>query len=208
MPIGVLRAPAGALGSIAFDPPVPAIEHAVSLTAMGPVVKLVLRFEHPFWMDRSLAERLRRPGLDQVSFLHSREKLPFSVWWTPYPVRAPLLVGWVGGPPAAKLSALPTNELAAAAVRSLATMFSMAPRSLHRLLISVFYHDWVHDPFARGAYSYSRVGGHRAPEQLAKSVRGTLWFAGEASDHQGTTGTVHGAIASGWRAARQILRLR
>ena len=39
-----------------------------------------------------------------------------------------------------------------------------------------------------------------------KPLRGTLFFAGEAADSEGATGTVHGAIASGRRAARQTLR--
>jgi len=35
-------------------------------------------------------------------------------------------------------------------------------------------------------------------------VDGTLFFAGEATDAEGRTGTVHGAIASGRRAAAQV----
>jgi monoamine oxidase len=67
-------------------------------------------------------------------------------------------------------------------------------------------HDWVHDPFARGAYSYSMVGGAEAPRALARPLAGTLFFAGEATDTEGATGTVHGAIASGRRAARQAIK--
>jgi monoamine oxidase len=32
----------------------------------------------------------------------------------------------------------------------------------------------------------------------------TLWFAGEAAAVEGYWGTVHGAIDSGWRAARSV----
>ena len=42
-------------------------------------------------------------------------------------------------------------------------------------------HDWQRDPFARGAYSYVVVGGDRARETLAKPLRRTLYFAGEAT---------------------------
>jgi monoamine oxidase len=41
---------------------------------------------------------------------------------------------------------------------------------------------------------------------LARPLAGTLFFAGEATDTEGATGTVHGAIASGRRAARQVQR--
>jgi len=128
------------------------------------------------------------------------------VWWTSYPVLAPLLVGWVGGPTAHELSRLPIGEREARAISSLAAILHMSPAAIRARLIGVFHHDWVNDPFARGAYSYSRVGGHRSPQELARPVHDTLWFAGEAADRQATAGTVHGAMASGWRAADQILR--
>jgi len=49
------------------------------------------------------------------------------------------------------------------------------------------------------------VGALSAREALAKAVADTLYFAGEAIDLVGYGGTVHGAIASGRRAARQII---
>jgi monoamine oxidase len=49
------------------------------------------------------------------------------------------------------------------------------------------------------------VGGLDAPRALAEPVRGTLFFAGEATDTSSHNGTVHGAIASGRRAAREVL---
>jgi monoamine oxidase len=39
---------------------------------------------------------------------------------------------------------------------------------------------------------------------LARPVADTLYFAGEATDLLGYGGTVHGAIASGIRAAKQV----
>ena len=68
-------------------------------------------------------------------------------------------------------------------------------------------HDWLHDPYARGAYSYQMVDGADAPAALARPLDATLFFAGEATDTEGATGTVHGAIASGRRAARQVMRV-
>jgi monoamine oxidase len=41
---------------------------------------------------------------------------------------------------------------------------------------------------------------------LARPLAGTMFFAGEATDTDGATGTVHGAIARGRRAARQVMR--
>jgi monoamine oxidase len=73
------------------------------------------------------------------------------------------------------------------------------------MLADAHTHDWQTDPFSLGAYSYGKVGCDAAPEALAEPVDNTLYFAGEASDTTGNNGTVHGAIASGYRAAEQIL---
>ena len=68
-----------------------------------------------------------------------------------------------------------------------------------------WFHDWHADPFARGAYSWVPAGALPARDTLARPVADTLYFAGEATDLLGYGGTVHGAIASGRRAARQII---
>jgi monoamine oxidase len=67
-------------------------------------------------------------------------------------------------------------------------------------------HDWLGDPYARGAYSYPIVGGSEAAKVLARPVQQTLFFAGEAMDSEMRSGTVHGAIGSGRRAAKLALK--
>ena len=90
------------------------------------------------------------------------------------------MVAWVGGPPATELSRLPRKEVERRAVLSLATILSMKPAAVSRELVAIFHHDWINDPFSRGVYSYSRVGGARACETLSRPVRDMIWFAGEA----------------------------
>lgn len=74
------------------------------------------------------------------------------------------------------------------------------------MVTAAWTHNWERDPYSRGAYSYIVVGGGDSPKKLARPVQGTLFFGGEASDADGRTGTVHGAIASGRRAGKQALR--
>ena len=81
----------------------------------------------------------------------------------------------------------------------------MDPAQLHNGLRGGFSHDWQADPFSRGAYSYAAVGGSVAGEELGAPLDGTLFFAGEATESDGQNATVHGAIASGKRAAREVL---
>jgi monoamine oxidase len=68
--------------------------------------------------------------------------------------------------------------------------------------------DWAGDPYPRGAYRSALVGGSTAATRLGRAVQDTLYFAGEAADTEGRTGTVHGAMGTGYRAADAILRRR
>ena len=90
---------------------------------------------------------------------------------------------------------------------SLARQLRVSRQRLRSLVEGFWSHDWEHDPFARGAYSYVAVDGSNATRALARPLRGTLFFAGEAVDTEGGTGTVDGAISSGRRAAKQVLRV-
>jgi monoamine oxidase len=205
VPLGVLQAPFGAFGSIAFDPPLDGKATAIAGMAMGSIVRVVLRFKTRFWTEDSLAARAAVPSLESLTFIQSDDD-DFPVWWTQYPVRTPVFVGWRGGPKARALDRLAPIELTDRAVTSLARACRLPPRRLQALLAGSWTHHWDSDPLSRGAYSYQLVGGTTAPADLARPVRGTLYFAGEATAPDGRLGTVDGAIASGQRAARQVRR--
>jgi monoamine oxidase len=172
---------------------------------MASVVRIVLRLSERFWASEWFAKQSGRPELDTLAFLHTTDD-KFPIWWTAYPVRAPVLVGWHGGPGASALAQLASEEIERAAITSLASQLGIAPRTMRSMVEGAWMHDWEHDPFARGVYSYQTVGGIDAPSALAKPLRGTLFFAGEATDAEGRTGTVHGAIATGHRAAEEVQR--
>jgi monoamine oxidase len=158
-----------------------------------------------FWAAEGFADRTGRQELDTLSFLHTPDG-DFRVWWTAYPVRAPLLVAWAGGPRARALAGLTRAEIERRACAALARHTGLTARRIRAMVRRTWMHDWQQDPFARGAYSYPLVGGVDAPAVLARPVTRTIFFAGEATDVEGATGTVHGAIASGRRAARQVQR--
>ena len=84
-------------------------------------------------------------------------------------------------------------------------LLGLDQKEISSRLQSAHLHDWQTDPFSRGAYSYVKVGGGNAEHDLGLSVENTLFFAGEATDVTGHNGTVHGAIASGRRAAREVV---
>jgi monoamine oxidase len=198
VPLGVLQAPTDSPGGLRLRPDPPRIRKALNQLAMGSVVRLVVWFRDLPWQG------LPGPSLDRLSFLHTRG--PFNVWWTAYPMRSPLLVAWSGGPPAADLSRRGAQKIQDLAIRALAENLGMSLRRVRSRVLAAWSHDWDHDPFARGAYSYARAGGSHAAAALARPVEGTLFFAGEAAGTEGRTGTVEGALASGLRAARQVVR--
>jgi monoamine oxidase len=204
VPLGVLQARRGARGAIAFSPPLAAKRAALATLAMGSVVRVTVLLRDRFWATEASARRLGDPGLDRLSFLHGSDP-HFPVWWTAYPVDAPVLVGWSGGRRARELAARGDDAFERAAISALARQFHLG-RARAKLVERLFTHDWEHDPFARGAYSYPAVGGVRASARLARPLEGTLFFAGEATAADGGAATVHGALASGERAAAQILR--
>jgi monoamine oxidase len=206
VPLGVLLAAPGSPGAIAFDPPLEAPMRAAQGMTMGDVVKVVLRCDRPFWMEEQFARHAGDERFDTLAFVHARERVAFPVWWTQYPIEAPTLVGWRGGPAARVLSEMTPDELAAGAVDSLAKVFGLPLRSVKRHVEAVFTHDWINDPYSRGAYSYAVVGGAGSAAKLARPVQRTVFIAGEHADREGRNGTVHGAIASGRAAADAIVR--
>jgi monoamine oxidase len=205
VPLGVLKSSSGVPGAIEFQPALRRKQRALDGLKVGSAVRLVLRLTERFWASDWFARRTKSRGADTLGFLHSSDQ-DFSTWWTAAPVRAPLMVGWCGGPRAQTLARLPPEAIQDRATQSLARTFSIAPRRMRGMIDAAWMHDWEHDPFSRGAYSYQSVGGAAAPGLLARPLGGTLFFAGEAADREGRTGTVHGAIATGRRAAREVLR--
>lgn len=191
LPIGALQAE-----SVRFTPPLAHRKEALHGMEMGHVVKLAFLFKERFW------ERLFP---DEVGFVLSMNE-PVRVWWTGYPLYAPMLMAWTGGPPADALSRIPPEHRVDRALDSLARITGMPRASIDQQLVTWEAHDWAADPFARGAYSYVRVGGISAQAELARPVEATLFFGGEATELNGYQATVHGALFAGERAADEVLR--
>jgi monoamine oxidase len=202
VPLGVLRAPAGATGAIRFTPRVPAMERAAARLQPGPLFKLLLRFRTPFWTEgTSTAHQTRLRGF---GFAHLPEG-PIRTWWSTAPLDSGVLTGWAGGPAAQALSESSVDERRTRALQSLSQLFGVEPRALEAMLEAELCHDWQADPFARGGYAYTPVGGVGAMQAFTVPVANTLFFAGEHTHDGGQAGTVHGALETGERAARACL---
>jgi len=197
VPIGVLKAPAGAPGAIGFVPGLDTKEAALAQLLSGPVLKVILHFRHPFWKE------LDRGRYADAAFFQAPGKA-FPTFWTTLPVRAPLLNAWTGGPSAARLCGLSDDEIVRQAMDCVSAVFGGG--SAVAELQAAYVHNWERDAYARGAYSYVAAGGGSAREVLATPLSGTLFFAGEATDTTGEATTVTGALRSGTRAALEVSR--
>ena len=185
-------------GLIAFDPPLPdAKRAAIDGLGMGRLAKLIAVYDDPPWPD------------DTSTVLHDGL---VTDWWLPGSERDGtqnesgrnnVIIGFAAERFARAAEGLSTGAVRDLALDELAAIFGDAIRTPAR-----FHHEpWHGNPWVRGGYSYVRVGQVGAREALAAPLDGALFFAGEAT-HPTTPATTQGAIASGRRAAREILDVR
>lgn len=202
IPLGVLQTPCSAPGAVCFEPALEEKASALLLLYMGQTIRISLLFSQRWW--EQLATSGGEPGvLRDMSMVFSHQEW-FPTWWTRV-TSVPLLTGWAASRRGERLSGKPDVFIKDRALESLTTIFEFPRPALEAMLQSWHVHDWQSDPYARGSYSYVGVGGEGAQAELAESMADTLFFAGEATNSEGHHGTVHGAIATGERAAREIL---
>jgi monoamine oxidase len=203
VPLSVLQLDATQEAAINFDPQLPTWKlHAIQGLEMGAALRVAFQFTDRFWEKLTLAG-IDEGGLKKLGFIHYAD-VPFPTWWTTLPEHQAVLVGWAGGPDAARLSGATDDEIVSKAVQSLSQIFSVTESEVRRRITRSHFHNWGNDKYARGGYTYLPVNGIEHQLSLAKAVDDTLFFAGEATS-AGNVGTVHGAIQSGQRAAREIL---
>ncbi len=178
---------------ISFSPDILKHRQAAKQLPLGPVHKLVLVFRKPLWP--------RTPG--NIHFVHSPE-LPFGARWSWDWENKCVITSWSGGRRADHFKNKKREEILGEALQELALI--TGKKDISAELEEWHYHDWIHDEHSLGAYSYVKVGGQNARDELAKPVDRTLFFAGEATMSDGSAGTVHGAIRSAHRAAEEILK--
>ena len=194
LPLAVLQG-----GSVKITPEPHKILEAAERLRMGQARRFTLLFAEKFW-----EKLLPKPALDGMSFLFAFSEMP-PVWWTPHPEPSNTITGWIGGPRSAAFAGSDAKTLAGKACTVLARIFGLRKDAVQKLLKGCYTHDWQHNRFALGAYSYVAAGGLDASKQMTEPVEDTLFFAGEHTDVTGHWGTVHAAMRSGLRAAEQVL---
>jgi monoamine oxidase len=184
--LGVLKSKA-----ISFTPKLPQEKVlAIQRLGMGNAMKLILRFNDSFDV-RSLFE---------IADGDNETLQTITCWWAS--ANSPhVLVGYCGGSRARNALEFSENELVE---KVLSDLGSIAGQNMTKQLVSYKIARWDTNPFTLGAYTNHPVGSSsRDNKELARPT-GRIFWAGEATDSDGNYATVHGAIASGQRAAREI----
>ena len=200
LPVGVLKNTPDSPYYLKFIPEIEVKRSLLDRIHMGCARRVSLVFEEKWWMDELKKVDASK---SELGFLFG-QNVPVSVWWANEPSESAVLTGWVGGPKAVEMEMLGDAQFVDLAITSLKRIFGKGESMLEAQLIDGFTHDWRKDPFSGGAYTYTGVGGASAPCRLADPLENRLYFAGEATS-DGHWGTVHGAIESGIRAAREVL---
>lgn len=185
-PVGVLKA-----RPELFDPPLPA-EHRAALARldMGLLGKIALAFDEVSWpVDRQYYCHSADEGL-----VHCTVNVAASNG-------APVLMGLANGRASHVLEGLTDAE----AARQYRAQMELVFRRKLPPPVGVAVSRWSTDPYALGSYAASVVGvtGGEA-ETLSRPIGNTLVLAGEAYTVTDAH-TVHGAAASGRRAAHHVM---
>ncbi len=190
VPLGVLKA-----GKIAFEPPLPARKQAaIARLHVGVLNKAYLLFDEVFWdEDTVLLGYVAEEAGRWAEFLNLHKLLG-----------KPALLGFNASPYGLEMEDWTDEEIIADVLDVLRTVYGDDVPAPTAYLLT----RWGKDEWAYGSYSSLGVGASREDvEALAQPVADVLYFAGEATISNGQA-TVHGALLSGWHAAKQVLAAR
>lgn len=197
VPLGVLKASEeNSFGKIEFTPVPNGLSEILDRYEMGHVVRLVFEMNSRFLDEYPHFENTLIAAPDHQ----------FTAWWCTRTNEGKIFVtAWAGGEKAIKMGKKLPGEHQQQAVLEFAQLCKTTLNKMRSRILSIHEHDWNHDPFSLGAYTYPTFSNSKTPPTLQTVWSDTLYFAGELFDpiHNGT---VEGALNSGKQTARKMIR--
>jgi monoamine oxidase len=188
----IVALPPSMAARLDYAPALPApLAHALSVWRSGSVIKLFMRYERPFWLDK---------GLSGVVMFRDPAGLFACDTGTP---ERPALTGFIGGP-----SALEWRERGAQGIRDgFIAYLAQALGPEVATPLDVLIRDWSYDEWSGGAYSDLILEmGARDAEAVITEGAGLIRFAcSEISPEY--PGYVEGAIVAGRKVAGAAERI-
>ena len=186
VPLGVLQA-----GSMQIEPGWSAsAARALDRLAMGVLSKTFVRFDSAFWPT----------DIDWHEYLGPKAG-HWAEWVSFAKAGVPVILGFNAGSGGRRVEAASPAVVANEAHEVLRDMFGNGVPVPRAVLTST----WSTDEWSRGSYSVNAVGSTPADRTaLGRPVGDRIFVAGEATEPDYHS-TVHGAVLSGQRAAKQVL---
>ena len=180
----IVTLPPPCLEQVIFEPALSAAKRcAIEACGMSRAIKIVLEFKSAWWKDRGFCGRMHCDGALQQLWDGSRSGTP-------------VLTAYICGERAVEWTKLP--DPISAAVYELSQYFPEAKDHF----VQGRMHDWINDPYSRGAFSHYRPGYTLEHAEHIVKPQGRIHFAGE---HTATwVGFIEGALESAHRAIREI----
>jgi monoamine oxidase len=189
VPLGILKKQ-----SIQFNPPLPVSKSsAIDAIGFGSGIRIALLFSQPFWTE----------GTDLV--MGGTTFPQYEINSANRSAGSHIVTATAMGEAAMALTGLSDAEIAARAISELGKFYPAGGVALKFTQKSVVK-NWTDDPFTLGSISYPSPGSMGMREDLAAPVGNKLFFAGEATNYNGHSGSVHGAMETAYRAVEEILR--
>jgi monoamine oxidase len=194
VPVSVLQD-----GDIAFTPALPADKgNALLRLGMDTTLRVVLEFRLNFWnVDTALiyggatVPEYFNAGVGRSQF---SKTLSLTICGSKAETLAPL-----------------GDDMVPVILDELDTVFkgkateNIRVDSDSKKIVSVI-HNWKNDPYIRGGVSYVKPGGTNDDRiALGQPVDKKIFFAGEATDGSGDSGTINGALLSAERVAAEVV---
>jgi monoamine oxidase len=193
---GIITVPVSLLqrGTIKFAPDLPQDKRrAIRAFHVEPATKLVYRFREQVWDD-------------ELTFMAHTGLA--SRWWTPgyhRPTQTPLMSCYITADRARKIDAMSEAAALDAGLNDLSRLLGVPVETLREKCAASRRVSWAADLYARGGYAHLSAGTADSRPILARPEGKALFFAGEATAYDSDPQTVHGALESGWRAAREVM---
>lgn len=193
VPLGVLKAK-----KIAFTPSLPSWkQRVIDGIGFGVLNKCIMQWTN----DENAQVWPDKPWFHLIT-PEDKTSGKWTTFWNPSKLKGvPTLVGFIGGDEAREIESQTDDQVLDDVMKNLEAMFPAITRP-DRVIVT----RWGREETSMGTYSYKRVGrDHRSDSYaLARSVGGSVWFAGEATARS-WRGSVPGAYQTGEEAAREML---
>jgi monoamine oxidase len=190
IPVGVLKQRINTL----FDPPLREKEIALRHMKMEPATKLIYVFD---------TNILWNPNLTYMGHVST-----IARWWTPSYNRdskQSCITAFILSDRAKVIDSMDEESALQLGLQDLSNLLDIPLTILRRHCVKKRRVSWMSDPYAKGGYATVDIGHYDSRIKLGEPVDQKLFFAGEATCTFVDPQTVHGAIESGWKSAKQCL---